>query len=60
MNNTTCSTDEVATYEIHLILATTCLTFIVNMYEIYIQQNHNISCQSDNCCNFDLQYSDSG
>lgn len=57
--NTT-NTNSTIEYETHIILAGVFLTFIVNIYQTYIQQKHTLQCKSDECCTFDFEYTDSG
>ena len=63
--NTTTTADyytSVQDIEIHIIMISTILTFVVDLYQIYSQKNHKIECGSTGChgcCNFDFAVTDS-
>ena len=59
MNNTTPTSEGSTNYELHFSLAMTCLTFLLNAYQIYNEHNHFLTCKSEGCCKFELAVVDS-
>lgn len=57
MNSTIISNNNVNTVELTIVLITTTISFMINMFNLYNKKNHHF--RSEKCCHFAYDESDS-